>query len=122
MSLLNQLKGENYDCEMDDLYMSVKLAKLCKTRKSKTMISGVWRQKGRGIATYVDQLEDNTKENKVKMRGILKVSILDNDALCKDFVACSLYDSKPFYFFQVVFQTLNGCKRTKNLGTLGSKR
>ena len=38
MSLLNQLKGENYSCGMDNLYMSVKLAKLCKTSKSKTMI------------------------------------------------------------------------------------
>ena len=33
------------------------------------------------------------------MRGTLKVAILENDALCNDFVACSLYGSKPFYFF-----------------------
>ena len=45
MSLLNQLKGEIYACKMDNLYMSVKLSKVCKTSKSKTMISGVCRQK-----------------------------------------------------------------------------
>ena len=33
------------------------------------------------------------------MCGTLKFSILDNDALCKDFVTFLIYDSKPFYFF-----------------------
>ena len=28
------------------------------------------------------------------MCGTLKVAILENDALCKDFVVCSIYDSK----------------------------
>ena len=44
-------------------------------------------------------MEEKTKENKAKMCGTLKVAILENDALCKDFVACLLYDIKPFYFF-----------------------
>ena len=56
MSIINQLKGENYACEMDNLYMYVKLEKVCKTSKSKTMVSGVCRQKGRVIPTYVYQL------------------------------------------------------------------
>ena len=51
--------------------MSVKLAKLCNTSKSKTMILGVCRQKGRGIPTCVDQLDKKTKENNAKMRGTL---------------------------------------------------
>ena len=61
MSLLIQMKGKNYACEMDNLYMSVKLEKLCKTSKSKTMISVVCCQKGRGISTCVEQQEDKTK-------------------------------------------------------------
>ena len=52
------------------------------------------------------------------MHGTLKVAITENDALCKDFVACSLYESKPFYFFQVVFHKVNGCRRIKKFGTL----
>ena len=56
MSLFNQLKRENYACDMDNLYMYVKLEKVCKTSKSKAMVSGVCRQKGRVIPTYVYQL------------------------------------------------------------------
>ena len=79
--------------------MSVRLAEVCNTSKSKTIISGVCRQKVRGIPTCVEQLEENTKEHKAKMLGTLKTAILKNDALCKDFVACSIYDSNPFYLF-----------------------
>lgn len=41
MSLLTQLTRENFACTMGDLYIvSVKLEKLCKTSKFKTLISG----------------------------------------------------------------------------------
>ena len=36
ISLINQLKGENYACDMDNLYMYVRLEKVCKTRNYKT--------------------------------------------------------------------------------------
>ena len=71
MSLLNQPKEENYAYEMDNLYMSMELSKVCKTSKSKPMILGVCRQKGRGIPTCVDQLDNKTKESNAKMRGTL---------------------------------------------------
>ena len=47
ISLINQLKGENYACDMDNLYMYVRLEKVCKTRKYKTK-------------TCVKKLEDKT--------------------------------------------------------------
>lgn len=41
--------------------MSVKLSKVCKRSKSKTMISDVCHQKLQGIQTCVEQLEDKMK-------------------------------------------------------------
>ena len=72
---------------------------MCLLSTSKTMIAGVCRAKGRGMPTCIEQHEETRKQDKMKKRGTLKVAVLENDPLCKDFIACSLYDTKPFYFF-----------------------
>ena len=56
------------------------------------------------------------------MCGTLKFAILDNDALCKDFVERSLYDSKPFYFFSSSFPDIKWMQRDQESWHPGIKK
>ena len=102
-------------CEMDNLYISVWLAKMCLLSTSKIMISGVCHAKGRGMPICIEQQEETRKEDKMKKQGTLKVAVLENDLLCKGFIACSLYNTKPFYFFSSSCREIKWSKKEREV-------
>ena len=103
-------------CEMDNLYISVWLAKMCLLSTSKIMISGVCHAKGRGMPICIEQQEETRKEDKMKKQGTLKVAVLENDPLCKALLLALSTIQSHFTSFQVVVGKSNGVRRSERYG------
>ena len=83
------------------------LLELVLNRTKKLETYGVVRQNGRGIPSCILQQEAKTKLQLKKLHGTLNVAVLQNDSLCKNFVAISLYDQKPVYLFLNAVDTVS---------------
>ena len=107
LSLFEQLPSQNYKVGLDDLFISARFAKASEMLPQKVMIHGVARQKGRGVPKCVEQEVVASKNLLHKVRGTVKVAVLEGDEDCKNLVACSIYDTKPVYLIS------NACEEVK---------
>ena len=125
MALFEQLpqNTSNYQCRMDNLFMSVKFAKFAKCAAPiSVMIHGVTRPSGRGVPKCIEQNLVTKKDELEKVRGTLKVAVLDGDPSCK-VVAASLYDTKPVYIVSTSCEKVEWIKKERKLyhSELGKK-
>ena len=56
----------------------------------------------RGIPPAVLQQEMKSKKDQLKVRGIVKVTVLEGDPDCTNLVASSIYDTKPLHYLSMV--------------------
>ena len=94
--LADKLKNNWSRVHMDNLYISLSLAKLAYSHKF--LIHGVARTYLRGVPKVVLQQEQKNKTLQNAVRGLVKVAVLKEDEGIPDLVACSLYDTKPVHF------------------------
>ena len=113
VSMFEQLPTQHYNCGMDNLYISSKLALLAISCEAKVCIHGVARQSGRGIPKCIEQVPQTTKDLIIKNRGTLKVAKLVGEPKLKDFVAISYYDVKPFYFMSNSWTDIKWIKKKR---------
>jgi hypothetical protein len=115
INMFEQLPNIHYNCGMDNLYVSSKLALLAISCKAKVCIHGVARQSGRGIPKCIEQVPQTTKDMIIKNRGTLKVAKLVGEPKLKDFVAISYYDVKPFYFMTNCWSHIKWIKKNRKV-------
>lgn len=82
--------------KMDNLFVSVNLAREAFTLKSRVLIHGVIRKSGRGVDPKVI-IEPLTGKAEERARGTLKASVLTGDSKSMNLVVTCCYDQKPFY-------------------------
>ena len=117
LSLFEQLPlhTKNYDCKMDNLFMSAKFAKVALTQvPAKVMIHGVTRLNQRGFPKCVIQKQLSSKKDVQNARGTLKVAKMVGDPKC-EMVAVSLYDQKPVYLLSTSCPTVEWRRKTRKL-------
>ena len=76
---------------------------------------GVIRQSGRGLPKCLVQKEVSRKAELERVRGTLKTAQLLNDSKCEGLVACSLYNSKPFYMMKMATEKVEWSLKKRKL-------
>ena len=114
--MFEQLKGKNFTCGLDNLYIS---AKFCRAAVSeidqKVMTHGVCRVHDRGLPPCVIMTEKTTDAAKAQARGSVKAAVLKDDAKVKDMVAFSVYDTKPVHFISTAATSLKWVKKQRTV-------
>ena len=60
----------------------------------------------RGIPPSVLQVEQKSRKYQIKVRGTVKAALLEGENACTNFVACSIYDTKPVHYLSMVYDKL----------------
>ena len=102
---------------MDNLFISAKFIRAAFSElKSRVMIHGVCRMKGRGLPSIVHQ-EDFTKDRpRANLHyGDVKAAVLQGDPKCPNLIAFSVYDAKPVYFLSTAAEKVCWEKNTRSV-------
>ena len=91
---------------MDNLYNSVKFAFSAWTSKNKVKLFGVTWQGGQGIPSCLNQEKETKLQNIISARGTVKSAKIVGDGEFEDFIAFSIYDSKPVYLIFMACEEL----------------
>ena len=102
MALFESFTDENHICAMDNFYNSATFCKEAYTHEKKVMVHGVARKGMRGMPSSVIQDEVHNKKKQIKVRGTVKVAVLQGDKKCPNLAASSIYDTKPVHFLSMV--------------------
>jgi len=81
---------------MDNLYNIMALCKATFKHPNKVRLHGVTCRVG--IPACVIQEEVKNKKQHMLVRGTVKVAVLEGDPECPNWVASSVYDTKPVHF------------------------
>ena len=55
-----------------------------------------------GVSEEIIQQEVKIKKKQDKVRGEVKLAVMEGDATCPDVLACSIYDTKPVQIISTV--------------------
>ena len=97
LHMFENLPDVGHQCKMDNLFVSVLLARAAYSLPSKVKIHGVIRKSGRGVPPAVLQEDLGTGRRADAARGTTKMAVLRDDSKSDGLVVASCYDQKPFY-------------------------
>ena len=97
LHMFENLHDTGHQCKMDNLFVSVLLARAAYGLKQKVKIHGVIRKSGRGVPPAVIQEDLGTGRRADAARGTTKVAVLRDDSKSSNLIVASCYDQKPFY-------------------------
>jgi hypothetical protein len=100
--------------KMDNLFVSVNLAREAYALHNKVLIHGVIRQSQRGVPPVVLQ-EPLFRKSEERARGMLKAAVLKNDSKSSDLVVASCYDQKPFYMLSHSTDSVGWAEKVKTI-------
>jgi len=113
--LFDHLEDHYHRVWMDNLYLSASFARACYLHEKKVCIAGVTRKGGRGLPVHVLQDEKQTVKEAEKVRGTVKVAVLNGDPLCPYLVASSVYDTKPVHFLSMICESISWIKKERSV-------
>eukprot|EP00956_Cyclotella_meneghiniana_P025071 scaffold51490_cov40-Cyclotella_meneghiniana.AAC.2 len=96
MHMFECFRDVGHRVKMDNLFVSVNLAREAYSLKQKVLTHGVIRKSGRGVPSQVF-IEPLTGKAEERARGTLKAAVLTGDSKSSDLVVACCYDQKPFY-------------------------
>ncbi len=95
LHMFEKFRDVGHYCKMDNLFMSVNLAREAYALPTRVLIHGViWKSK-RGVPECVIQ-EEKTGKASDKVRGTVKAAVLKGDGKSNNLIIASCYDQKPF--------------------------
>ena len=115
MYLFDSLEDTHHRVWMDNLYLSATFCKAAYNHPMKVMIAGVTRKGGRGLPISVLQQEVDNKKDQMKVRGTVKVSVLQGDPMCPALVAASVYDTKPVHFLSMICESIKWIAKERSV-------
>ena len=120
LGLLDCVTESHHRVGMDNLYTSVKFAKVCFNHPKKVLISGMIRKGMRDVPNCVIREEQKTMKRQEEQRGKKKDSILVGNSSCSDMICTSVYDTKPVHFISMycdnISWVVNGRKVWSKIG------
>ena len=115
MHMFSQLEEQGHECNMDNLFNSVKFARAAFSLPQKVKVQGVIRKSGRGVPPVVLQEPAKGKAAEGAARGTTKVAVLRGDPKSQDLIVASCYDQKPFYMISNAASHVTWDKITKKM-------
>ena len=103
--LMRQLENDWTRIYMDNLYNSLKFVKIAYGEKC--LVHGVVRTHQRGLPGSVIQKEAISRKKQDEVRNTVKCSVLRNDQVTGDVIACSVYDTKPVHFLSTTESSID---------------
>ena len=114
--MFEHLKGKNFTCTMDNLFISAKFGQACLTEiPQQVMIHGVCRTVDRGLPKCVIMDVEKTERLAAERRGTVKAAVLKEDTKVKDMVAFSVYDTKPVHFLSTAARSLKWMRKKRKV-------
>jgi hypothetical protein len=114
LHMFRNLRELNTCCTMDNLFNSVKLARVAYSLPKPVLVHGVLRKSGRGCPPCVMQ-EEKLGKHADTARGTVKAAVLKEDSMSSDLVVASCYDQKPFYMILSKFEKVSWDPVTKKV-------
>eukprot|EP00956_Cyclotella_meneghiniana_P034869 scaffold109003_cov36-Cyclotella_meneghiniana.AAC.1 len=96
LHMFSGLRDRGHRVKMDNLFVSVNLAREAFCLPQEVRIHGVIRKSGRGVPSDV-VIEPLTGKAEERARGTLKAAVLKGDSKSDNLVVACCYDQKPFY-------------------------
>eukprot|EP00957_Ditylum_brightwellii_P199728 15225395-Ditylum_brightwellii.AAC.1 len=106
----DQLNDKYYRCGLDNLYMSVKFAKL--VLQHKVYVHGVTRKDRWGLPSCVLQEEVTSRTGQLAVQGTTKAASLHRDPKCDSFVAVYVYNTKPVHSLTTANSSIKWIEKT----------
>ena len=105
LHMFSNFPDTGHRVKLDNLFVSVNLARQAYSLPQKVLIHGVIRKSQRGVPPCVYQEEVQGKKAD-EVRGTMKAAVLKGDSKSSDLVVTSCYDQKPFYMLSASIQEL----------------
>ena len=105
LHMFSNFPDTGHRVKLDNLFVSVNLARQAYSLPQKVLIHGVIRKNQQGVPPCVYQEEVQGKKAD-EVRGTMKAAVLKGDSKSSDLVVTSCYDQKPFYMLSASIQEL----------------
>ena len=127
-----RLIDDGHECNMDNLYNSVKFARAAWSlevpqsegapRRKRIKTQGVIRATGRGVPPLVKQDIPKTKLAPKAARGTTIVAVLKDDPMSEHLIVASCVDQKPFYMLSMAAETIDWVVKEKMMYSHAKKK
>ena len=114
LHMFENLPDVGHSAKMDNLFVSVNLARQAYSLPTRVSIHGVIRKSGRGVPACVIQ-EELTGKRAEAAKGTVKAAVLKGDSKSCDLIVTSCYDMKPFYMLSQSIPNITWVEHTKRI-------